>query len=993
MASLGKYVQAAFGALLLSSMAMGQTAYPDFVVQDESWHTGQHHYSVTQKILSPGVPAHPVSIVGTADAEFVSGTSVHLTDGFHAGGFSGSGHFHAYIDQGLGAPGDVVVINPDPATNITGSILHVNKWEELEVGVQLPQEYRDAIDSFFTHYYANGTVNAATPANVDIAHDLNPYADDSLQVVMTLTSPSNMQTLKWGFFMREAGWASSSPAALLSEAAQDPLHPYTIRFRMAPDEEGPWQFNLAIQAPQTIAADAQTLPTLLFNGYSFVCDAPLPDNHGPLRVNATNHRTLQFEDGTAFFGLGTNMADRRIATAGVNTFCKRDLFYMQKTMEQLHDVGGNFMRMFLMPNIFAPEFVNLGVYDAFRSPDPCSIPSSTPTVWGNCQYQCWAFDQMLDSARVNNIQIQLCVDPYPPIIAFENFIWGNHAYMINFIEPHPQAAPLNKYDLKRFFFNDGDPSNTGSGVFYYWKRKYKYIMSRWGYSVNIAAIEPFNEVDQMLSYRTDTINSICDENDGIWAEDPALPGTYNNWLTAIISYVKGPQHLTDPQTSPLGESKKLFLAGTGPEDYDNPNWSQPTNPNWNLPNRNPNVDLVDVHNGLYWGEGELSGGFDKSRLIRDAYTSNSDGTKRPFHQGESNYYQLVDINPIDTITDYYDAAKIFDNYDVSFHNELWSSTFFGNFAAATTWHWERVFWWPNALPTPPPESPTQNPDGYIHTNVLNAWNTLNPNYVQVQVQNRPVYHNFKPLSDFLANPNLQAYGLFDDEFHPHKHYDEANKIEAYYLTNADSTLAIGWVHNLNAYWQKHYYVKNDPEMQNFFGCTEPGMQLVSLGGLQPGVDYHITWFPTRMNDTIHPADVVDTTRSGSVLLDFSPAQMGDTAQLYLDTLHLDYAFIIALQPVHRNMQVSVGDGGPDGKSSDWNFSLYPNPARNEVNVVLPNDEPVDVALYDLLGRRVRGWKQMKGPQILLRLDRLSQGAYYLRVSAGEHSQVKPIIIH
>ena len=148
-----------------------------------------------------------------------------------------------------------------------------------------------------------------------------------------------------------------------------------------------------------------------------------------------------------------------------------------------------------------------------------------------------------------------------------------------------------------------------------------------------------------------------------------------------------------------------------------------------------------------------------------------------------------------------------------------------------------------------------------------------------------------------------------------------------------------------------------------------------------------------MNDTIHPADVVDTTRSGSVLLDFSPAQMGDTAQLYLDTLHLDYAFIIALQPVHRNMQVSVGDGGPDGKSSDWNFSLYPNPARNEVTVGLPHDEPVDVALYDLLGRRVRGWKQMKGPQILLRLDRLSQGAYYLRVSAGEHSQVKPIIIH
>ena len=94
-------------------------------------------------------------------------------------------------------------------------------------------------------------------------------------------------------------------------------------------------------------------------------------------------------------------------------------------------------------------------------------------------------------SMANNIHVQLCIDPYPPIIGYENFIWGNHAYMINFIEPYPQAPPLNKYDLKRFFFDDGDPSNTESGVFYYWKRKYKYIMSRWGYSVNVAAIEPF----------------------------------------------------------------------------------------------------------------------------------------------------------------------------------------------------------------------------------------------------------------------------------------------------------------------------------------------------------------------------------------------------------------------------------------------------------------------------------------------------------------------
>jgi len=101
----------------------------------------------------------------------------------------------------------------------------------------------------------------------------------------------------------------------------------------------------------------------------------------------------------------------------------------------------------------------------------------------------------------------------------------------------------------------------------------------------------------------------------------------------------------------------------------------------------------------------------------------------------------------------------------------------------------------------------------------------------------------------------------------------------------------------------------------------------------------------------------------------------------------------SISKVGRKQEVVVSDGDPDYKNSDWNFSLYPNPARNEVNVVLPNDEPVDVALYDLLGRRVRGWKQINGPQIHLPMECFAEGAYYLRVSSDGHERVKPLIIH
>ena len=161
-------------AVTAISSAWGQVTYLDCSVPGMNWTNGTHHVSVPQKIYSPGDPALPTSISATADAEFVSATQVKLTPGFHAGAFAGSGRFRAHIDQSLGDPTDLVVIAPNPATHITDNVLHVEKWEKLEIGLRLPQDYQDAIQSFFAHYYdANGN---ATPNNLDRPHDLNPYA-------------------------------------------------------------------------------------------------------------------------------------------------------------------------------------------------------------------------------------------------------------------------------------------------------------------------------------------------------------------------------------------------------------------------------------------------------------------------------------------------------------------------------------------------------------------------------------------------------------------------------------------------------------------------------------------------------------------------------------------------------------------------------------------------------------------------------------------------
>ncbi|MBS1938080.1 MAG: T9SS type A sorting domain-containing protein [Bacteroidetes bacterium] len=986
---------------LMSRCALAQAPYPPAVVQGVQWTHGAHHTGVSQPILSPGTAALPVLITSAATGEFVSGTSVHLDDGFHAGGFTGSGSFHAWIDEGMGPQADAVLVAPDPATHISGNVLHVNKWEKLEVGLRLPQPYQAAIDRFFAHYYANPLDSyVATPGNVDPAHDLNPYADDSLQVVMTLTKPNGIKTMTWGFFMREAKWASSSASARVVENDSDPLHPYHIRFRLAPDMEGEWQYTLSIRAPNTTTLGGSPLNDLAYTGFGFTCDAPLPDNHGPLHVNNANHRTLQFEDGTPYFGLGTNMISNGYHDQlfmpewqDTNTYrlLKRNYDNIEIGMAHLHSAGGNLVRMFLMDKGFSPENVNIGVYDRFS--DRLSCGAELP-ITGNGQYQCWVFDQILDSARGRNINIQLCLVPYPPIIDYETFTWGHDAYLHNFVLPRLSNG---LFDMKRYFYSGGNTANTSSGAFYYWKRKYKYILSRWGWSVNIPILEPFNEIDQMLTYRhvnlIGTWNAICAQDKLDWLQDPALPATYSQWLTDIISYVKGAQDLSDPVHSPLGYGKKLFLAGTGPENLQTSNWENPVNPNWNLPNKNPNVDLVDVHHGMYWGEGELSNSFSESQTIHNAYRNSANGTKRPFHQGESNYYQIKDVygqnTPNDTV--HVDAAEYFDNYDVSFHNELWASTFFGNFAAATTWQMNRVFWWENGVKVPPKDNPHVVDQGNLYqwyfSNALGDTNLLDLG-APYPVVNKPIYHNFIPLADFLNNPNLQGYNFFNGNLQPHKVYDDANKLECYYLTNQDSAMAIGWVHNLNAYWEKHYYLQR--AVQNYLGCTAPSAQSMALPGFQSGVDYHISWFPTRMNDTIPPADATDQSGTGTVLLNMSTAPLGGIAYNYLDTLHADYAFIVALQPVHRNIQVATDD--PPAPNNE-EFGMYPNPARNTVTLVLPSDGLAkDVALYDLTGHCVLVKTDVTAPVFEVPTGDLARGAYCVRVSDPMNSKVKTLIL-
>ncbi len=1033
--------------LLHMATASAQTPYPELTIQDVSWMEGTHHYAVTNKILSPATPELPTEVGASADVEFVSATEVRLLPGFHAGGFNSQGQFHARIDQGLGDPADLVIISPapdgsSPYGSIEDNVVHVHKWEKVEVGLCLPQEYQDAIDGFFAHYYSNGTDNAATPWLVDDLHDLNPYADDSLRLVMTLTRPDGSQTMKWGFFMREAMWATSDDHAQLTYNVSDPLHLYHIRFRFAPDMEGPWQFSLYVQAPFTQKLSNEPLLPFSYSGHTIECLPSLPDNHGCLEVNPQNRRTLQFAgdplpgDEVPFFALGVNMGTRHeFWDPGIwgawFKFFKRDHQNMTESMDRLHEVGANFMRVFMNGHEFAPEWVNPGVYDAYKTP---SYNCGNDVMTSNCQFQSWAFDQLVEHARAKNVYLQLCVDPYPPVIDYEDVIWGNHAYVLRFLETS-RSPQTGLYDVKNFFYDNGNSNNHGDRtVFYYWKRKYKYLMARWGYSVNIPIIEPFNEIDQMLTYayRTQPPEGACPANDVVWPLDPLLPSTINSWLTDIIHYTRDEVNLNNPEISPLGEEKKLFLMSyTSALDAINytPDGEVPNVPpltNHFLPFTNELVDLIDVHKGFHprlqidpnnptnplesdpsMVDWRMYEGFKHATDFWRTFPSPTAALaqRKPFNHGEFNHYTSFRIvNPANPSGDPLwsrDVEKIFHNYDVSFHNELWAAVFSGKWAAGTTWHWERVFWFPDALAVPPEDaansfqwSPTQQ-----FSNVAGDDNRLQLFGTTKWVKNKRLHHHFQPLAELLNRPSVQELGIFSGAYTPDEFFDDddsdgINPIECYYLRSDQST-AIGWVHNRNASVAKSFYVMSGAGNENFLGCTAPEAASITLSGFFPGQPHYITWFPTRIGatdlppDSEYPNTLLESDANGDIVINLD-GEFNGLANNYLDTLHSDYAFVITPGPFVKSL---TPDAVQAESGQDWDFLLYPNPTSDLLAIAFDDETAKEVVILDLAGRRLMQMVNVTATRLQLSASRFAMGAYWVQVTSNGRMKTKKLIIH
>jgi hypothetical protein len=74
--------------------------------------------------------------------------------------------------------------------------------------------------------------------------------------------------------------------------------------------------------------------------------------------------------------------------------------------------------------------------------------------------------------------------------------------------------------------------------------------------------------------------------------------------------------------------------------------------------------------------------------------------------------------------------------------------------------------------------------------------------------------------------------------------------------------------------------------------------------------------------------------------------------------------------------------------------MFPNPASTTLKLILPrDDEPKDIAIYDLSGKRIIAVNSNGVPLLAISTADIAKGAYCIRVSDPSATRMKTLVIH
>jgi len=920
-----------------------------------------------------------IHIDNSCKEQYQSSNSVILNPGFHAGSFSGTGNNAGYFKAVIKKSDfDVVWIEPS-ATASTGD---VGKYEKLEMGINLPQYYNDAINNYLTNnnFTTNTNLAQINPFNGDpsIIERNDNGTSDYIALTATFTSPSNVVTSRDAFWYRnyQRSYTDLNGDNLTTFTYNNETlpyghwkeitTPYNWRIRFAPDELGIWTVNITVTSAQ--------FPTQLqVNNLYFNCIAS--SNPGYLEIGQNNY--LRFhETQQSFFPIGENLstsgnADGVILNSYPNPSPADDLipekmddpslyynpnsnvyeyrYNLQQWINESTQNGANMFTFELCPYNFDYEWEQLLNYDS-----PISRPNNdiNDQITDSRLARAWELDNLFEWAATKNyyIDMRMMLHNVFNIIPIStqwqcNYYGWNKGFDFWLSPNEPWARHINPLD-----YPPANPYNNSSllgvnspadfffipAAFQYYKQKLRYFFSRWGYSSHLAYITLLTEMDNVSTYFEETYQLGTDFSS-------AGRNTLQTWLTNVSDYING-----------LGFSHLIKSASTAdPNNF------------INIPEFN--ITMLHDYNNL---------------KFTDVWRYNN---TQSFIQHFNKPFIIDEMGSASTYID-----KSFDGH--AFHNALWSTAFSGALGSGFNYWWEFRHWGglysefkglSNFFQNIDFESEQYSPpDDHLQTSGNAPWDVAATGITLNCATTCP------------ANITTSPFGSPDPN-------NSNNNVLNFELVNATQTHAMGWIHNTTDNWYNWSLISGSdiydicnacnvwPPCDADAGLISQPTNLVIISGLTEVTYYRYKLYNSIDCSLIYENDKL-TDGSGNLILDLANLPYYSGGPI-LNSQRFDLVYKVYSGNNHFRFAENLPK---DSLHDNTGLEIYPNP--NNGNFILKfnqqTNEPKNIFVFDAIGRKLFSKNNFYENNLALDLSQYSKGVYQVQVISKSQSITKKIVI-
>ena len=850
-------------------------------------------------------------IVNNLNQQFVAGNAVKYTPG------TGGIHIKPYSVSSTGIYNAIIsnqslnVQIKEPAAG------NVGIYSKLEIGI----DYND-IDSKVSTFLTSlslkpGTVAYDNAFNSGNGTIINPYDPDHISVEATFYSQANPSKSykRYGFYYK--AYTRNNPTNPTDWISLSDNYEWRIRF--APPSPGLWYCNIFIFVNKT---------QRISKNYTLIFTVDNSSNPGYLK-KASNNRYLMFDhSGQPFFPIGDNFPWVDPCYCGCPTIncTSNSEWRLQPTAYKAFDnyiqkltqsgAGGNFTTLMTVPWSLDVEWEKLNNYNTR-------------------QVEMWEMDEIFKKYEQNGIYAIFSLMGSSDITkgndstAQGTWLWNpynNNSSLTSIVDINKPYKGLINVNHNEDFYSDAGAKN-------FYKKRLRYIISRWGYSTSIAMYQLVTEFD----------NSWSD----FWTVNSTRRDNVFGWNDEMAKYIRG--ILTDPHlitTSYTGDSFK--------KETDNKEASILS------------LSSIDIITGHNYNPNENT-----ERFMAGEAISYSNLYNKPINYGESEIWPFLTIGRCTNYT---------------FHNRIWASSFSGVFGSSMAWEKHRYEdnWEGN--------SGAEYESNYktlkLFTNQINFTHTFTPRFeVKDHLGNYSKYESF-----YLKDESINyVYGWFHNRSFFWRNFNQ----NCYNSINECSTtynLIKPYVQNCFDCGTNDFCLANDNDrigadnyITLFTNQWQPTALAANTGelylrGLSASTLYTIHWFYTwgslggQENLTYLQHFTTDASGNG-IITSIPPTGNTNSG---------DWAFVV--KPGNAKMV-----GTQDQSTNFIDCKIVPNPNNGVFTINFNNPQNCDLFIYDTFGRLV--FNQLKVNTSTLNVDISEQpkGIYFIRITDGESYHLIKVI--